>query len=62
MMVRPTGLALDDRVGKWADTEMNHAVDHWRRQFRGSARIKDDKDISQADIDAHHLIVWGDPS
>lgn len=37
MMVRPTGSALDDRVGKWAETEMNHAVQHWRRQFRGSA-------------------------
>ena len=41
---------------------MKHAVDHWRLQFRGTARVKDDKDITQADIDAHNLILWGDPS
>ena len=60
-MVRPTGPALNDRVGKWTNTEMNHAIDHWRLQFRGEARVKDDKDITQADIDAHNLILWGDP-
>ncbi len=41
---------------------MRHAVDHWRRQFRGEARIKDDKDVTDADIAAHNLILWGDPS
>ena len=53
MMVRPTGPALNDRVGKWANAEMKHAIEHWRLQFRGEARVKDDKDITQADIDAH---------
>jgi hypothetical protein len=42
--------------------ELQHAVDHWRRQFRGDARIKDDKDVTEADIAAHNLILWGDPS
>ncbi len=41
---------------------MQHAIDHWRRQFRGEARVKDDKDISDADIAAHNLVLWGDPS
>ncbi len=41
---------------------MKHAIDHWRRQFRGEARVKDDKDITDADIAAHNLILWGDPS
>ena len=40
---------------------MQHAIDHWRRQFRGEARIKDDKDVTEADIAAHNLILWGDP-
>jgi pimeloyl-ACP methyl ester carboxylesterase len=62
IMVRPTGPALNDRAFNWTNTEMKHAVDHWRLQFRGIARVKDDKDITQADIDAHHLILWGDPS
>ena len=44
LMVRPTGSALNEKVGKWAAGEMQHAIDHWRRQFRGEARVKDDKE------------------
>ena len=40
---------------------MRHAVDHWRRQFRGEARVKDDKDITDADIAAHNLDPLGRP-
>ena len=49
------------QVGNWTRVEMKHAIDHWRSQFRGEARVKNDNDISQADIDTHNLIVWGDP-
>jgi pimeloyl-ACP methyl ester carboxylesterase len=62
LMVRPTGRALNVEVGKWAAAEMKHAVEHWRRQFRGEARVKDDKDVNDADIAAHNLILWGDPN
>jgi hypothetical protein len=62
LMVRPTGSALNEKVGKWVAGEMQHAIDHWRRQFRGEARVKDDKEISDADIAAHNLVLWGDPS
>jgi pimeloyl-ACP methyl ester carboxylesterase len=62
IMVRPTGQPLHDKVGKWATTEMAHAVEHWRRQFRGEAVVKDDADISDADIASSNLILWGDPS
>ncbi len=62
LMVRPTGPALNDKVGKWTAAEMKHAIDHWRRQFRGEARVKDDKEITDADIAAHNLVLWGDPT
>jgi dienelactone hydrolase len=62
LMVRPTGKPFNDKVGAWASAEMKHAVDHWRKQFRGEARVKDDGDISDADIAAHNLVLWGDPS
>jgi len=62
LMVRPTSPELNQKVGKWATAEMRHAIDHWRRQFRGEARVKDDRDITEADIAAHNLILWGDPS
>ncbi len=62
LMVRPTGTPLNERVGKWATNEMAHALDHWRRQFRGDARVKDDSAITDADIAAHNLVLWGDPA
>jgi hypothetical protein len=61
LMVRPTGKPLNDKVGTWADREMTHAVDHWRKQFRGEARVKSDNAISAADIAEHNLVLWGDP-
>src|SRR5262249_9644643 len=39
-----------------------HAIDHWRKQFRGEARVKNDDAVSDADIAAHHLVLWGDPA
>ena len=62
LMVRPTGKPLNDKVGSWADAEMEHAIDHWRQQFRGEARVKDDTAVTDADIAAHNLVLWGDPA
>jgi pimeloyl-ACP methyl ester carboxylesterase len=61
VMVRPTGTPLNDKVGAWADKEMAHAIDHWRKQFRGEARVKSDDAVTEADIAAHNLVLWGDP-
>src|SRR5205823_1676859 len=62
IMVKPTGQPMNEKVGAWAATEMNHAIEHWRRQFRGEARVKDDMAITDEDIASSNLIVWGDPS
>jgi len=62
IMVQPTGESPNAKVAKWAAAELRHAIDHWRRQFRGEARVKDDNDITDADIADHNLILWGDPS
>jgi dienelactone hydrolase len=61
LMVRPTGQPLNKTVGTWAEREMTHAVEHWRKQFRGEARVKDDGEVTEADVAAHNLILWGDP-
>jgi hypothetical protein len=61
LMVRPTGQPLNDKVGAWAAAEMAHALERWRRQFRGDARVKNDTDLTDDDIAAHHLVLWGDP-
>jgi pimeloyl-ACP methyl ester carboxylesterase len=62
LMVKPTGKAANDKVGKWAEAEMNHAITHWRQQFRGDARVKADDAVTDEDIAAHNLVLWGDPS
>jgi pimeloyl-ACP methyl ester carboxylesterase len=62
LMVKPTGKPLNELVGKWTAAEMAHALDHWRKQFRGEARVKADQDITDADCAAHNLVLWGDPA
>jgi hypothetical protein len=62
LMVRPTGHPLHAQVGAWIAAELAHATNHWRQQFRGDARVKDDLAVTEADIAAHHLVLWGDPS
>ncbi|HEX4795167.1 MAG TPA: prolyl oligopeptidase family serine peptidase [Humisphaera sp.] len=62
VMVKPTGKPMNEQIGGWTTTEMAHAIEHWRRQFRGEARVKDDSAISDADIASSNLVLWGDPS
>lgn len=62
VMVRPTGKPMNEAVGAWVNGELAHAVEHWRRQFRGAAREKADTEITADDIAQHNLILWGDPS
>ena len=50
------------RSASGSSAEMEHAINHWRSQFRGEARVKNETDISDADIAAHNLVLWGDPS
>jgi pimeloyl-ACP methyl ester carboxylesterase len=62
VMVRPTGQPLNAKTGQWVEGELAHALEHWRRQFRGDARVKNDTDIGDADINGSNLILWGDPA
>jgi len=62
IIVRPTGKPWFKPVATWAQKEQEHAIEHWRRQFRGEARVKDDIDITDADIASSNLILFGDPA
>jgi hypothetical protein len=61
LMVRPTGAPMNELVGNWAKAEQEHAVKLWRTQMRGDAPVKDDSAVSDADIAANNLVLWGDP-
>ncbi len=62
MMVKPTGTPLSEKIGSWTKSEMDYATKQWRKQLRGEAPVKNDSDITDADIAAHNLVLWGDPS
>ncbi len=61
IMVIPTGTAMNPKTAEWVQKESKHAIDHWRKQFRGEARVKKDTEITNEDIADSHLILWGDP-
>jgi hypothetical protein len=60
IMVKPSGTAKNEQVEAWVKKEMQHALDHWRQQFRGDARVIDDRQVGDAEIAAHNLVLWGD--
>jgi hypothetical protein len=62
LMVRPTGKAMHARTGGWVNDEMRHAIDHWRKQFRGDAPVKDDTAVTADEIAGSNLVLWGDPA
>ncbi|HEY3899630.1 MAG TPA: prolyl oligopeptidase family serine peptidase [Chthoniobacter sp.] len=61
IFVRPTGKPLNEKVGAWAQNELDLAIAGWRRVFRGDAQVKDDTAITADDIKNANLVLWGDP-
>ncbi len=62
VFVRPTGTSPHKPVADWVQSESTRAVDRWRRQFRGDAKVVDDTALTDAQIASNNLILWGDPS
>ena len=61
IFVRPTGTAANEAVGKWAASELTRAIEHWRRHFRGDARVVNDVDLTDEMIQSSNIVLWGDP-
>ncbi|MBP90258.1 MAG: hypothetical protein CMJ64_26710 [Planctomycetaceae bacterium] len=62
IIVRPTGEPAHELVGKWTQSEFEHCIEHWRKHFRGDAVVKDDTEVTEADIASSNLILFGDPA
>lgn len=62
IMVTPTGAGMNEKSAVWVKNESAHAIDHWRRQYRGEARVMADDKIGDAEIKNSNLILWGDPN
>src|SRR5204863_6971347 len=61
IFVRPTSKPWNEAAGKWSEAELTRAIEHWRRQFRGNARVKNDVDVTQVDMESSNIVLWGDP-
>ena len=59
VVVKPTGKSKNELFDKWSNAELERFLILWRRQFRGDAIVKNDVDITAADL-ASNLIVFGD--
>jgi len=62
LFVRPTGKPLNAAVGTWVENELTRATKLWRDLFRGHVVIKDDRDVTAADLANCNLVLWGDSS
>jgi hypothetical protein len=61
LIVKPTGKALNEGTATWAAAEAEHAILHWHKQFRGEARVKNDVDVTEADLRDYNVVLFGDP-
>ncbi|MBM3740552.1 MAG: hypothetical protein FJW39_32790 [Acidobacteria bacterium] len=61
IIVRPTGSPAAPGAAAWVKEEMERAVREWRRHFRGEAIVRNDTEVTDADIASSNLVLWGDP-
>jgi len=60
IFVKPTGKALNEKTGAWFGQEMEHAIDQWRKTFRGEARVTTDDKLTDTEIAGNNIVLWGD--
>jgi hypothetical protein len=48
-------------VAAWAEASLRRFAYEWARYMRGDLPIKNDTDVSDADVKTKHLILFGDP-
>jgi pimeloyl-ACP methyl ester carboxylesterase len=61
LFVTPTGDPAAPAIAPWVGSEEKRAIAEWHRQFRGDAQVRNDRDITDADIAGNNLVLWGDP-
>ncbi len=61
LVVRPTGRPDNKDAGQYINETMEQFRKEWAKYMRGEARIKDDKAVTDEDIERYHLILFGDP-
>ena len=58
---KPSKAPMNETTGKWVDSELNHAVKEWRKQFRGDITPHSSSEFVWEDVEHNHMVLWGDP-
>ena len=61
LIVRPTGVPWHAAAHKQALQILEQFDRQYQLAFRGHVRVKDDKDVTEADIAKYHVVLFGDP-
>jgi hypothetical protein len=61
LLVRPTGTPWNDAVNQQALRSLARFDRLWARFFRAHPLIKNDKDVTEADLAKYHVVLFGDP-
>lgn len=61
LFVTPTEKSSHEKIENWTQSELNHAIEHWRRHFRGDALVKRDVEVTDDEIQKFNLVLWGTP-
>jgi Prolyl oligopeptidase family len=61
LLVRPTGTPWNESANRFALARLQHFDEEWAMNYRGHPRVKDDKDVTEADLARYNLVLFGDP-
>ena len=61
LLVRPTGTPWNEAVNAQALRSLARFDRMWAKYFRGHPFMKDDKDVTAADLERYHVVLFGDP-
>lgn len=60
VFVMPSGTSSDPVVQAWYEQESKHAMEQWRKHFRGDVRVVRDDEVNDQWIESANLILFGD--
>jgi len=61
LCVRGTGKPWNAEVNAWAAASLKRFEYEWARYMRGDLPVKNDTEVTEADVRDKHLILFGDP-
>ncbi|WZO98015.1 alpha/beta hydrolase-fold protein [Isosphaeraceae bacterium EP7] len=61
LCVRGTGTPWNPALQAWADARLDRFSKDWSKWMRGDLPVKDDAQVTEADIAGKNLILFGDP-